>query len=468
MAILFRNTGLKKGHQAEANLLWKSVLGEIELSVDPSIYATWFKKTKLLSHNSPNLVVGVPNAFAQKQLETQFEPLIKKALTKNQINYTSLTYRIFSPEYTRTNHKNQSFITSPPNQTSKTWVQSYNLGLNSRYTFENFIPGAGNDLAYAACQAVVNNLGCKYNPLFVYGGVGIGKTHLIQAVGNALLQKDSSLRVVYVTIEQFVQEFTNAIRYKQRGEFTRHYRDVDVLIIDDIQFIANKEKTQEEFFHTFNVLHEAGKQIIISSDKPPHNIPTLQERLQSRFQMGMTIDMQVPDFETRCAILKAKADQISLKIESSCVEFLATNISTNIRVLEGALNQLNAFCEAHQVSLATPQLAQTIFEKHFKKLAPKKLAPKQVLEAVVRHYQISLVDLTSSKRDKEIVLPRQIAMYLMRQHLHLSFPRIARVLNKKDHTTALYGFEKIKKQLLYNEDIKQNLREIKGILKIEL
>lgn len=451
----------------ESSLLWKSILGEIELNVNPSIYATWFKKTKLLSRDSRNLIVGVPNAFAQKQLETQFQPLIKKALSKNRVDYETLTYRIITPEQTKTTVRNTPLADSPAGSGKRnSWAQTYSPGLNEKYTFENFIPGTGNDLAYAACRAVVNDLGRKYNPLFIYGGVGIGKTHLIQAVGNALLQKDGSLNVVYVTIEQFVQEFTNAIRYRQRGEFTRYYRNVDALIIDDIQFIANKEKTQEEFFHTFNVLHEAGKQVIISSDKPPHAIPTLQERLQSRFQMGMTIDMQVPDFETRCAILKSKADKIDLKIESECLEFLATNISTNIRILEGALNQLNAFCEAHHITLATPQLAQKIFEKHFKKLKSQKLTAKQIVDNVARYYQISVSDLAGPKRDKDIVLPRQVAMYLMRHHLHLSFPKIAKTLDKKDHTTAIHSVEKIEKQLLYNEDVKQSLREIKEVLKI--
>ena len=453
----------------ESGLLWKSILGEIELNISASAYATWFKKTRLLNHSSKEFIIGVPNVFAQRQLETQFKHLIKKALSKNQVNYQTISYRIFSGAKTKAGSSTKHNFLGGINKITRSnlWSRDYRLGLNNRYTFENFIPGAGNDLAYAAAQAVVNNLGRKYNPLFVYGGVGIGKTHLIQAVGNEVLTKNPQLNVVYVTIEQFVQEFTDAIRYKKIGEFANRYRKTDVLIIDDIQFIANKEKTQEEFFHTFNILHEAGKQIIISSDKPPQAIPTLEERLKSRFQMGMMIDMQIPDLETRCAILKSKAEKINLKIENECVEFLASNITTNIRVLEGALNQLNVFCETHQVNLATSKLAQNIFRQQFKKIKAPRLTAKQIIEKTSQHYQISVNEVMSPKRNKEIVLPRQVAMYLMRSELHYSFPKIARSLNRKDHTTAIHSFNKIEKQLTYNGDLEDDLVKIKEILKIQ-
>ena len=446
----------------ESNLLWKSVLGEIELNVNPAIFATWFKKTQLISCTDDELVVGVPNTFAQKQLETQFQPLVKQALSKTRLSNRSLKYRITSASREADTIK-EGLLVPSSSKTGKVWQQN-SPALNEKYTFDNFIEGDGNNLAYAASRAVANNLGCKYNPLFVYGGVGIGKTHLIQAIGNEALKQNPSLKVVYVTTEQFVQEFTSAIRYKAAGAFTQHYRNVDVLIIDDMQFIANKEKTQEEFFHTFNVLHEAGKQIVISSDKPPHAIPTLEERLQSRFQMGMMADMRVPDFETRCAILKLKADKINLKIEAECVEFLARNVATNIRALEGTLNQLNAFCESHHVVLATLQLAQNILdEQHFRK---KRVTSKQVLEKVSRYYQVSLPDLTGSKRDKEIVVPRQVAMYLLRDKLQLSFPKIAKTLGKKDHTTAIHSVDKIEKQLVYDEETQRAVKDLEDALKV--
>ena len=447
----------------ETGLLWKSVLGEIELNVSPSIFATWFKKTELLSNKSDEFVIGVPNVFAQRQMETQFKSLLQKALSKNKISHKTVSYRILSTPLTRVRAgvarmKNQKDL-----DTTSLWAQDYRQGLNSKYTFENFIPGPGNGLAYAAAAAVVDKLGEKYNPLFIYGGVGIGKTHLIQAIGNEVLNRNPKLQVAYITIEQFVQEFTDAIRYKKIREFTNRYRKTDVLIIDDIQFIANKEKTQEEFFHTFNILHEAGKQIIISSDQPPHAIPTLEDRLKSRFQMGMTIDMQVPDLETRCAILKFKAEKLGLKIEDECIEFLAGNISTNIRILEGALNQLNVFCEIHEVNLATTKLARQVFSRQFQK-SPIRITQKQVIEKTAQHYQISINDILSPKRDQGVVLPRQVAMYLMRQELHVSFPKIARSLNRKDHTTAIHSIDKINKQMIYDEDLRQSLFEIKQAL----
>ena len=445
----------------ESGLLWKSILGEIELSVSPSIFATWFKKTELLENSAGEFVVGVPNIFAQRQLETQFKTLLQKALSKNKVDPKTIRYRIVSSPGAK--EKRPRLRAAAGRSGGNLWAQDYRQGLNSKYTFENFIPGPGNDLAYAAATAVVEKLGGKYNPLFVYGGVGIGKTHLIQAIGNEVLNRNPGLRVAYITIEQFVQEFTDAIRHKKISEFTNRYRKTDVLIIDDIQFIANKEKTQEEFFHTFNILHEAGKQIIISSDQPPHAIPTLEERLKSRFQMGMSIDMQIPDLETRCAILKFKAEKAGLRMEDECVEFLAGQISTNIRILEGALNQLSVFCESHQVNLATQQLARRVFGSHFKKMS-ERLTPRQIIEKTAHNYQVSVSDLLSPKRDQDIVLPRQTAMYLMRRELHASFPKIARSLNRKDHTTAIHSVEKIEKRIVYDEDLRQRLSEIKQSL----
>ena len=321
--------------------------------------------------------------------------------------------------------------------------------------------GSGNELAYAACQAIAQKPGQKYNPLFIYGGVGIGKTHLIQAVGNHVLNKNPDAKVVYATIEQFVQEFTDSIRYKKAGAFAEHYRSADVLIVDDIQFIAGKEKTQEAFFHTFNVLHQANKQVIISSDKPPHAIPTLEERLRSRFQMGMSIDMQTPDLETRIAILKLKADLQDFVIDDESLSFLADNFTTNIRELEGALNQLMAFCDMKDVE---PNLSVTkaVFSKL--KDRPKHITPKQVVDKVAKYFSIKTEELVGPKRDRDIVVPRQIAMYLLRSELKMSFPRIAGELGRKDHTTAIHSIHKIEKELAVDLILKQNMQEIKQLL----
>lgn len=300
--------------------------------------------------------------------------------------------------------------------------------------------------------------GSKYNPLFLYGGVGLGKTHLMQAVGNEIVAKNPNMEVLYITTETFVKEFLDSIRFKKAG-FSDKYRNVDVLIIDDMQFIADKEKTQEEFFHTFNELHQNNKQIIISSDKPPKNIPTLTERLRSRFEWGMTIDIQMPDFETRCAIIETKASLSNVELDKSTVEYLAKNIKTNVRELEGALNQLLAYAEMRGV---TPDLsAAEGLIGNTRQTRPQHLTPKQVIDKTAKYFQLSIEDICSAKRDRHIVLPRQIAMYLLRSELHLSFPKIAGELGRKDHTTAIHSVEKIDKAIKLDHTIRENVADIR-------
>jgi chromosomal replication initiator protein len=293
--------------------------------------------------------------------------------------------------------------------------------------------------------------------------VGLGKTHLIQAVGNGILAKNKNAKVVYATSEQFVQEFLDAIRYKKITDFAGHYRSADVLIVDDMQFIAGKEKTQEEFFHTFNALHQANKQIIISSDKPPKAIPTLEERLRSRFEWGMIVDIGSPDFETRCAILQNKASERSMDLEQPLIEFLANHIQTNIRELEGALNHLLAFCEMRNLA---PDLGVAVGLFGSMRARPKRVSAKQIIERTAKFFQISLDDIISPKRDKDIVVPRQIAMYLLRTELHLSYPKIAHELGRKDHTTAIHSVDKIEKELHFDTILKDNLKEIKERLNV--
>ena len=365
MAVYTVYTAQKGVTYVEQDRLWQAVLGDIEITLSRGNYLTWFKNTQLLKHSPDKLVIGVPNVFIKQQLERKYHDLVTETLLKNGVNVPLVEYKIQSvarkPEA-------DDIITLPsPTGASEQYAQpagtkisnslahAYRLGLNERYTFENFVVGSGNELAYAACQSIAANPGTRYNPLFLYGGVGIGKTHLIQAVGNAVLAGKPSARVVYVSTEQFVQEFVDALRYKKNTDFADFYRGADVLIVDDVQFLAGKEKIQEEFFHTFNALHQANKQIIISSDKPPREIPTLEERLRSRFVWGMSIDMQNPDFETRCAILQIKSEGHHIQLPNDVVDYLATNVSTNIRELEGALNQLLAFCEMRALE---PNLAE--------------------------------------------------------------------------------------------------------------
>jgi chromosomal replication initiator protein len=473
--------------------LWQAVLGEIELSVSRGNFMTWFKPTELLKCDDNTAVIGVPNVFIKQQLERKYTTLIAETLEKNGLKPEKVEYKIhttaskkiidepivldndqqtassahaprpsgqtqssFGNTY-RSGQAGQDAGRTPSGATS----QTYRQGLNDRYTFDSFIVGSGNELAYAACQAIAASPGTKYNPLFLYGGVGIGKTHLMQAVGNAVLAARPGARVVYISSEQFLQGFVDALRFKKISDFNDFYRTADVLIVDDVQFLAGKEKAQEEFFHTFNTLHQANKQIIISSDKPPRDIPTLEDRLRSRFVWGMSIDMQIPDFETRCAIVQTKAGSHAVELPPDVVEYLANNIQTNIRELEGALNQLLAFCEMRSLE---PNLAIVSGLLGANKTRPKHISAKQIIERTARHFQISVDEILSAKRDKDIVMPRQVAMYILRSELHLSFPKIARELGRKDHTTAIHSVEKIEKEMHIDNDIRNAVNDIKELL----
>lgn len=441
--------------------LWQAVLGEIELTVSRGNYMTWFKNTCLLKQKEDTVVIGVPNVFIKQHLERKYNELIAEMLLKNGARTKQIEYKIHSSAARKEDDEPILVGAKParnPIERTSSLSHSYRQGLNEKYTFDSFIVGSGNDLAYAACQAISANPGTKYNPLFVYGGAGIGKTHLIQAVGNAVTAENPDARIVYVSTEQFVQEFIDAVRFKKNTDFASYYRNADVLIVDDIQFIAGKDKTQEEFFHTFNALHQANKQIIISSDKPPRDIPTLEERLRSRFAWGMSIDMQIPDFETRCAIVQTKAQSHNTVLPQPVVEFLANLIKTNIRELEGALNQLLAFCEMRGLA-PDLDIANSVLSSQ--KARPKHLSSKQIIERTAKHFDVSMDDILGPKRDKDIVVPRQVAMYMLRSELHLSFPKIARELGRKDHTTAIHSVEKIEKESSFDSSIKNAIADIK-------
>lgn len=448
--------------------LWQSVLGEIELSVSHATFTTWFKNTELIDQNESGVVISVPNIFAKKQFEVKFNDQIKGVLAKNGITPKQITYTITSTgkktrvsrETTPTSSQTVDDLIATP--TKSTYTQNAPLtqagGLNPRYTFDNFIVGSSNDLAYTASQAVAANPGVKYNPIYLYGGVGLGKTHLMQAIGNEIVKTQPGTRVIYISSETFVNEFLDHIRFKKKG-FSEKYRNVDVLIVDDMQFIAGKEKTQEEFFHTFNHLHQNNKQIIISSDKPPKSIPTLTERLRSRFEMGMTIDVQMPDFETRCAILKAKASLSGVELGQETVEYLANNIKTNVRELEGALNQLLAYAEMRGISPDTSTAEGLLGNVRHSR--PQHITSKQIIERTAKHFQLQVDEVCGSKRDKHIVVPRQIAMYLLRSELHLSFPKIAGELGRKDHTTAIHSVEKIEKAIKLDFLVREQVASIR-------
>lgn len=445
--------------------LWQSVLGEIELSVSHATFTTWYKNTELISKSDEEVVIAVPNIFAKKQFEVKFNDQVKKVLATNGVTPNKITYTILvAGKKTRINRETTLESTSAADSVSPSLSRGASSqitrtgNLNPRYTFDNFIVGSSNDLAYTASQAVAANPGVKYNPIYLYGGVGLGKTHLMQAIGNEIIKKNPEARILYVSSETFVNEFLDYIRFKKKG-FSDKYRNVDVLIVDDMQFIANKEKTQEEFFHTFNFLHQNNKQIIISSDKPPRSIPTLTERLRSRFEMGMAIDVQMPDFETRCAILTAKAAMSGVELNRETVEYLATNIKTNVRELEGALNQLLAYAEMRGIEPDTSTAEGLLGNVRHSR--PQHLTSKQIIDRTAKHFQLNIEEICSEKRDKHIVTPRQIAMYLLRSELHLSFPKIAGELGRKDHTTAIHSVEKIEKAIKLDFVIREQVASIR-------
>ena len=444
--------------------LWQSVLGELELSVPDASFKTWFKNTELLEYNDEVITIGVMNIFAKSHLEKKFDKQIREVLARNNLTAPTVQYKvasvkkkIISRETTNSRRESRLRELTEPPLAGKS-AKNANSTLNPRYTFDNFVVGSCNDLAYTACQAAAATPGTKYNPLFIYGGVGLGKTHLIQAVGNEILKNDPNTKIAYISTETFVKEFLDAVRLKKAG-FSDKYRKMDVLIVDDMQFIAGKEKTQEEFFHTFNILHQANKQIIISSDKPPRSIPTLTERLRSRFEWGMAIDIQMPDFETRCVIVETKAALSGIQLERETIEYLAQNIKTNVRELEGALNQLLAYSEMRGVPPDTATAEGLL--GNVRQSRPQHLTAKQIIDKTARHFQIDSKEIISSKRDKHIVVPRQIAMYLLRSELHMSFPRIAKELGRKDHTTAIHSVDKIERAIKLDFLIREQVAEIR-------
>ncbi len=447
--------------------LWQSVLGEIELSVSHAAFTTWFKNTELIDNTGEVVTIAVPNIFAKRQFEVKFNDQIKLVLERNgvapqHIHYTVKTVgkKTVSRETTVASQQSSvdALLTSRKSPLYTQQASHNGNGLNPRYTFATFIVGSSNDLAYTACQAVAAHPGAKYNPLFLYGGVGLGKTHLMQAVGNEIAKTQPDAHILYINTETFVKDYIESMRFKKKG-FSDKYRNVDVLIVDDMQFIAGKEKTQEEFFHTFNVLHQSNRQVIISSDKPPKSIPTLTERLRSRFEWGMSIDIQMPDFETRCAIVETKASLSGIELARETIEYLASNIKTNVRELEGALNQLLAYAEMRGVTPDTATAEGLIGNVRHSR--PQHLTPKHIIDKTARHFQIEIKEICSPKRDKHIVVPRQIAMYLLRSELHLSFPKIAGELGRKDHTTAIHSVEKIEKAIKLDFVIREQVTNIR-------
>lgn len=452
--------------------LWRAALGEIELSISKANFITWFKNTCILSNKDGHICIGVPNGFAKEWLENKYKLYILRALRNVQtdtkdVSCAIITSSLIPPKESPVDAilppKNVSEeLARPKNKEIMAEISQEN-NLNPKYTFENFIIGGNNELARAACYVVSQNLGKVYNPLFIYGGVGLGKTHLLQSIGNEVLQKNPKTKVKYITSERFTGELIDSIKNQTIKEFKEHYQKIDLIIIDDIQFLSGKEKTQEEFFHIFNHLYQLNKQIVLSSDRPPKAIPTLEERLRSRFEGGMIADVSRPDFETRAAILRKKADELGLEIDPEALKFIASNIVNNIRELEGALNRVLVSSQLSNEKLTLPFVSSCLSElvSSGKK---KGITHKHIFKVVSEFYDVSQDDLVIKGRKKAVVRPRQVAIYLMRSELNYSYPGIGERLGGRDHTTAMHAFEKIKKELETNERLIEDINHIKELL----
>ncbi len=449
--------------------LWRAALGEIELSISKANFITWFKNTCILTNKEGRICIGVPNGFAKEWLENKYKIYILRALRNIQSDIKDVSCAIITNSFIPKKESSIDAVLPPqkalktPNLTPNKSVVaeiSQENNLNPKYTFENFVVGGSNELARAACYVVSQNLGKIYNPLFIYGGVGLGKTHLLQSIGNEVLRKNPETRVRYITSERFTGELIDSIKNQKIKEFKEYYQKIDLIIIDDIQFLSGKEKTQEEFFHIFNHLYQLNKQIVLSSDRPPKAIPTLEERLRSRFEGGMIADVSRADFETRMAILRKKTDELGLDIELSALEFIASNIVNNIRELEGALNRVFVSSQLSNEKLTLPFVSSCLSElvSSGKK---KGISHKHIFRVVSDFYDISPDDLITKGRKKEIVKPRQVAIYLMRSELNYSYPGIGEKLGGRDHTTAMHAFEKIKKELEFNEKLIEEITHLK-------
>lgn len=438
--------------------LWKAVLGEMELSLSRANFITWFKSTSILSKDNRSIVVSAPNGFIKEWLENKFNKRILDSIRNISPEIREVKYVIGTPKLVLKQDISNTILDNDFEE--KTLTDSYKdidriTNLNKKYSFESYIVGSNNELAHAASLAITKSLGKLYNPLFVYGGVGLGKTHLLQAIGNRISSVYKDSKVLYISAEKLTADLLEAIRTRTIDDLKSTYAKLDLLIIDDIQFIAGKEKTQEIVFSIFNELHGKNKQVILSSDRPPKAIPTLEERLRSRFEGGMIADIGTPDFETRLAILKLKLTEKNQELDDEIVSYIATNIQKNVRELEGALNRVVAFSQIYN---KPPHLKEvkSILTTYLN--SPyRKTSPQVVLKSVADFYNISTNDLMKRSRKKEVVKPRQIAMLLLREETKLSFPEIGQKLGGRDHSTVIHACDKIKKEESIDELIKHEL-----------
>ena len=446
--------------------LWQAVLAQIQFKVSRANFATWFRNTKIISRDKGEALVAVENSFSKEWLSNKYSSLILKILRDLDRDIKAINFKVISKKTPNLsnqtsfrNKKGGEEETENPQLPFQQFTLDTKTNLNPHYTFDNFVVGSFNELAHAASWAVSENPGSTYNPLFIYGGVGLGKTHLLQATGNKIAEFFPDKKIQYAPAERFVSDIVEAIRNQSIGELKKNLRKVDILIVDDVQFFAGKEKSQEEFFHIFNFLYHSQKQIVLSSDRPPKAIPSLEQRLRSRFEGGMIADIGIPDYETRLAILKAKCEEKAIDLDPKVAEYIASAIKNNIREIEGALNRLLIF---QKINNKTPTLEIT------KKLLENLISPpkkkvnfKKIIQVVSSLYDLNNNDLLSPIRRKEVVRPRQIAMYLLREEMKASYPYIGRKFGGKDHTTVIYACDKIKKELQSNDDLMTEINLIR-------
>ncbi len=447
-----------------ARQVWHAVLGDLQLRLPRSDFETWLKGTEIIAFEDGLVVISTPNSYARRWLEQRGE-LIRRALS-GVLGYTVQIRVVVSGNggesesgaaQRRKRAQAQNTAASPLQLPLP--VAGAN-GLNPRYTFSSFVVGSSNRMAHAAAMAVAEKPAYSYNPLFIYGGVGLGKTHILHAIGHHACKRNSDLHVLYVSSETFTNDLINAIRRQETEAFRRRYRHNDILLIDDIQFIAGKESTQEEFFHTFNTLHAGGKQIVITSDRLPKAILTLEERLRSRFEGGLIVDIQPPDLETRMAILRAKAEERAVSLQAEVVEFLAQRVQSNIRELEGCLNRVIAYARLNALSL-TVELAHEALDEIFLGMRRSDISAAEIVEVVARQYGLHPDDLRGKGRSQAVALPRQIAMFLIREETGASLSEIGGELGGRDHTTILYGCEKIAQEIEINARLRREVLAIR-------
>ncbi|MBA4541938.1 chromosomal replication initiator protein DnaA [Thermoactinomyces daqus] len=437
--------------------LWAKTLDSIQDKISKPSFETWLKTTEAIQLREDILVVSTPNDFARDWLESRYADLVRDALKEITGSPLGVKFVSQSSEKNQADSEKKADTAEAEEETEE---EPPRTQLNPRYTFDTFVIGSGNRFAHAASLAVAEAPAKAYNPLFIYGGVGLGKTHLMHAIGHYVLDHTPSSRVVYISSEKFTNEFINSIRDNKTIQFRNKYRSVDILLIDDIQFLAGKEQTQEEFFHTFNALHEANKQIIISSDRPPKEIPTLEDRLRSRFEWGLITDVQPPDLETRIAILRKKSIADNLDVPSEVLAFIADRVDTNIRELEGALIRVVAF-SALMNQPVTPELAAEALKDIMPQSRPRVISIHDIQQAVANYYRLRVEDLKSKKRTKSVAFPRQIAMYLCRELTDFSLPKIGEDFGGRDHTTVIHAHEKISRNLKQDPQLEQAISQLK-------